>query len=202
MEPAGRKEITHDAHWLVAFGEHGEALLLTATTSTSISIMVWSTASPSKKPLPDDVPRVLTVNKAVSARAACFYIRADTSDTVTHELRLQDLEPADILHHKGRLSGVVHPNTLLYCQGRGEYDWTVTLHHRDGKTILKPPPGRKWEFGLSVCRAGETLIVVETWTQSLDVFTTSGNILLLFLSYEFQYKCVQSLMLTPGLVIL
>ena len=138
-----------------------------------------------QKPRPDDVDLLGPYcNKAVSA-SGVFVQNLVTSDAVTHKLRLQDLEPADILHHKGKLMGVVHPNTLVYRQERGVHGYTVTLHQRDGtETILKLPPGRKWKHGLSVCRAGESLVVVEHLTQSLDVFTTSGNILLLFLSYE------------------
>ena len=129
----------------------------------------------SKTRLPDGVGRYC--NKAVSNTSVFLQ---QYEDHPTHELHLTDLHHVNTLHHKGMLRGLLHPSTLIYRLKRADDDYTITLLQPDGDIILQPPPGRKWDWGLSVCCSGAFIIVVSSTTRSMDVFSQSGNILLLF----------------------
>lgn len=191
VEPAGQPlVIRHGTEWRLAFGKKGEAVLADQDNICLYQHNGDEYCLANRMPLPGDVSGYC--NKAVSTSAVFVQDPVSTSAVLvqdllpvepTHQLSIQDLNPVDILHHKGDLLDVVSPSTLVYRQKRGEDDWIVTLHNRDGEMTLKPPPGRTWGSGLSVCRAGDSLVLVELRTPSMTVFTTSGNILLLFLSY-------------------
>ena len=125
--------------------------------------------------LPDDVTK--DCYKAVSDTT--IFIQENTDDP-TLQYYTTDLRQQGIVHHKGRLRGVLNPNTLVYGQKRVGGDWMIALYQPDGKVILKPPGARKWDMSLSVCRTEEYFVVVETVTKIMDVFSLGGNILLLF----------------------
>ena len=177
--PVGDPSSTHGASRLVAFGENGEVVL---TVDHHIYLyqhggMKYSLAK--KTYLPDGVG--WDCFKAISNTT--IFLQAHEY-APTHQLSSRDLHHMGSLDHKGKLLGLLYPSTLVYGQERSHKDWIIILHHADGEMILQPPRGRSWDWGLSVCRAGQYIVVVETWTQSIDAFSTGGNFLLLFsLSY-------------------
>ena len=159
----------------VAFGDHGTVAL---TDDDHIHLYQHDGVKycfVGKKPLPDDVG--WDCYKAISVTTIFLQ---QNGDAPTYQYRCRDLHQLDKLDHEGHLCGVVYPNTLVYAQRRGDEDWILTLHLADGEMILQPHGGDKWDWGLSVCAALEHILVVETKTKSMNVFTLSGNILLLF----------------------
>ena len=117
--------------------------------------------------------------KAVSETA--IFLQHDC-DEPTHRLHKTDLHHMGNLHHKSDLRGIVHPGTLVYGQKRGDEDWIIILHEPGAEMILQPPDGRKWKGALSVCTAGtKYVVVVERHTKTMDIFSPSGNTLLLLL---------------------
>ena len=177
MEPAGHHQLTHGASGRVAFGEHGEVVLTDyGHSDCHISLYQHDGAKYNlarKTHLPDGLG--WACNKAVSD---AIFLQS-SYDTETYQLHTTDLQPMGRLHHKGVLLGAVFPNTLVYGQCRGGGKWIVNLHQPDGDIILEPPHERIWNWRLSVYRA-EYIVVVESRTQSMDVFTKSSITLLLF----------------------
>ena len=127
--------------------------------------------------LPDDVNDYINYRKVVSSTGVFLQNPGD----ITHHLSTTDLHPIGELHHNGRLRGVLYPSSLMYIHKRAQDDFIIILHNQpDGEMILQPPHGHKWDYGLSVCKCEEYVIVVERFTKSMDVFSTRGNIPLLF----------------------
>ena len=147
-----------------------------------------------KIPLPDDVTK--NCYKAVSDTT--IFVQ-ENIDAPAHQYDSTDLHQHGTLHHKGILCGVLYQSILVYGQKRAYDDWMIALHQPEGKTILQPPGARKWDVGLSVCRAENYFVVVDAWAESMNVFSLRGNILLLF-SYESGYECAISSKLTPELI--
>ena len=175
IEPAGRHELTHGAYCLVAFGERGDVVLDDAAhiylyhyagMQYNLARKTWS-------------PEGVRWNYYKAVSEATIFLQQEV-DGPTHQLSIRDLHHIGRLHHKGALNGAIYPNTLVYLQKRADDDWFITLHQPNGEVILQPPPGRTWGEELSVCRAGGCIVVVEIDTETMDVFATNGNILLLF----------------------
>ena len=134
-----------------------------------------------KAPLPDGAG--WHCSKAVSD-TTIFLQR--NNDHPTYQVSIADQhQHMDRLNHKGGLRGILHPNTLVYGQMREYDDWVIILHQPDGDITLQPPDGRKWDAALSVCKAGEYVLVVERYTKSMDAFSMRGKVLLFFVWFFF-----------------
>ena len=177
IKPAGHHKLTHEASWRVAFGERGEVVLDGGGDIYLYEHDGVEYSFARKTQMPDDVVG-WPCNKAVSDTT--IFIQNRAGDSPTHQLHIKDLHHMGRLDHKGELCGMIYPSTLVYCQKRGSADYTITIHQPNEEMILQPPHGRKCYGSLSVCRAGECIVVVERNTQTMDVFSLSGNILLLF----------------------
>ena len=172
VEPVGQPmEVTDLASEVVAFGEQGELVLDDEYKHICLYLhdgIQYSLAS--RTPRPDDVG--FSCNKAVSSRAV--HVQWRTSD-VTHELHRADLHHlGEVRHERQWLIGVLYPDTLVYKQGRGD-GWIIILHQPHGQITLEPPRGREWMDELSVCCAGDHIVVVEADTQTMDTFAMDGN---------------------------
>ena len=193
IEPTGHHKLTHEASWKVAFGARGEVVL-----DDDDDIYLYEHDGVEyrarKTRMPDGV--VVPCNKAVSDTT--IFIQHWHDDSPTHQLHIKDLHHMGRLDQEGELCGMIYPSTLVYRQRRDRDDYMITLHQPNEEMILQPPPGRKWDWRLSVCRAGEWIVVVEYITQTMDVFSLSGNILLLFCHLN---ESVISLIFVPGLII-
>ena len=176
VEPAGRHKLTHWASWIVAFGEHGEVVLddyEDHICQYQHDGVKYSLAK--KTPKPDGVERYCSKAASDTTIFLQEYI-----DAPTHQLHIKDLHHMGRLDHKGRLCGILYPSMLVYSQKKGHKDYSLILRQPEGKMILQPPRGRNWDLWLPVCKTGECIVVVEQQTQTMDVFSMSGNILLLF----------------------
>ena len=172
VELAGQLQITHDADRYLAFGERGEVVL---ADGVHIYLYQHDGAKYSltrMASLPDGVESYC--NKAVSETTV--FLRDFHLSSPTHKLHITDLHHMGTLDHMGELRGVLHPSTLVYDRKKANDEWTIVLHQPDGGMILQPPHGRSWNSGLSVCRAGDHILVVETFTQSMDAFSANGKI--------------------------
>ena len=173
VEPVGRPmEVTGHVSHRVVFGEQGELVLDDDDEHISLyhhDGIQYSLAS--KTPRPDGVE--FLCNKAISSSAV--HVQGRFTPAVTHELHRGDLHHLGELRHEGALIGVLYPNTLAYQQRRGWDDYIIILHQPHGEITLQPPRRRGWNQWLSVCCAGDHIVVVERLTQSMDVFKNSGN---------------------------
>ena len=166
IEPACDLSLTHDASYLVAFGNNGKMVL---TDDRHIHLYRHDGSKYSlvgKISHPDGVTK--HCYKAVSDTT--IFVQENT-DQPTHQYDSADLHQQGTLHHKGKLLGVLYPSTLVYGQKRAYEDWIIALHQPEGKVILKPPGARKWDVALSVCRTEDYFVVVETFTKSMAVFS-------------------------------
>ena len=145
IEPTGDLSLTHDASHLVAFGDNGEVVL---TDEHHIHLYRHDGSKyklVGKTPLPDGVTKHCF--KAVSDTT--IFVQENT-DQPTHQYDSTDLHQQGTLHHKGKLRGVLYPNTLVYGQKRTYKEWIIALHQPDEKVILKPPGAGKRDMALSV----------------------------------------------------
>ena len=180
VKPVGQLRLRHDV-LSVAFGDRGELVLedLDIICLYQHHGAEYSLVKQGRRP--HDVDEGWIVHQAVSSDTVVIQTGGTTAGPATHQLHLSDLRPKGRLHHEGELRGVLSPSTLVYGQETADGGWVIALHQPDGKKmVLQPPRGRRWFHGLSVCRAGQHIVVVEGRTQAMDIFTTSGNILLLF----------------------
>ena len=182
IEPAGHHDLTHEASSMVAFGEHGEVVL------TDRDNIYQYQHDGKKYSLEGKTRRHGHVggacNKAISDTTIFMQLCSNGSPTHEHQLHTTDLRHIRTLDHKGQLCGLLYPNTLAYRWKRPSpnSEWIIILHQPNGEVTLQRSRlrRRKWDVGLSLCRAGEHIVVVERSMKSMDVFSTSGNILLLF----------------------
>ena len=105
-----------------------------------------------------------------------IYIQNDTN-ALTYQLESTDLSTIKTIHFEGLLRGCVHPGSLTYGLERSKHDSVINVHVEDGKRkiTLQPSESRKWDRALSACRAGPYIAVTEWDTQSLDIFSLTGN---------------------------
>ena len=194
IEPAGHHELTHYADWRVSFSKRGEVVL---ADEDLIYLYEHDGVDyrAKKTRIPDGVER--HCYKAVSDTT--IFAQHWEDDSPTHLLHIKDLHHMGRHDYKGRLRGVLCLHTLVYGQKRDWDDYIVALHQPDGKIILQPPCGRNWGPWMSVCKAGKCMVVVENNKQTMDVFSSCGNILLLFCHLN---ESVMPLKLMLGLIIL
>ena len=178
IERTGQHQLTHDASYLVAFGERGEVVLGDRTDICVYQHDGVKFSISKKTRIPDGVWSFC--NKAVSDTSVFLQKNIyHDSNIPTHQLHLTDLHHMGTVDHQGKLCGTLYPSTLVYAHKRANGYWVIILHQPDGELILQPPHGHHWKEYLSVCRAGKYVVVVERLESSLDVFTISGNIILL-----------------------
>ena len=173
LKRVGRLVLTHDASDVVVFGEHGQVVL----TWDQIYLYQYDGVGFNdvrKTPRPDGI-----WDDCCKAVSDTTIFLQDGDDAPTLQLDIKDLQHIGELDHEGRLRGMLYPDTLVYRQRKNNEDWNIVLHQPGGDVILQPR-GHNWDWGLSLCKTGEYTIVVEHCTQAMDVFSTSGNFLLLF----------------------
>ena len=174
------RDIPDKASHLVAFGPRGEALVesldyLSHRGRNDLSLYrLEDTGGKYRRTVERKIAKGVGMGcqKAVTDRNIYFQININGP---TFQLDASDMSTITTLHHEGDLHGCVHPEALVYGVERSE-EWIMYVHDETGVVTLQPPKPRRWNKNLSACRAGQHIIVVETTSRSLDVFTATGNI--------------------------
>ena len=185
-----KKPLKHPASWKVAFGEHGEVVL---TDKDNICLYRHNGVEyilDKETRLPDDTRGDWFCNKAVSSSAV--FLQHNPPNPPTQQLENQDLGKMGELKHEGLLGGILYPSTLVYRQ-KIDGGYCINLHQPEKEPVtLKPlPENKKWRGGLSLCRVEDRyIVVVDHNNDSMDVFSPSGNILLLLCHISFPIECV------------
>ena len=169
-------DLPHDTSLRVEFGPCGEALLDDRST-WHLSLYRFQHTAGEKYSLTgqSQIPTGVGWSCRKAVTDTNIYIQQDTNDP-TYQLHATYLHTITALHHEGMLLGCVHPEALIYGVKRSEDDWIMKVHFPTGVVTLQPPEPRGWDEQLSACRAGQHIIVTEDISQSLDVFTVTGNI--------------------------
>ena len=196
-------KITYNASWKVAFGKDGEVVL---TDKDHIYMYLYRhngvkyiLEEGARSRLPDGVDGEFC-NKAVDLSSSTVLVQDSGYDAPTYKLHLLDLHQMGAPYYKpGYLSDILYTresSTHVYRQKK-DRGYCIDLYHcpdgdGDGEPVtLEPPPKYKWERGgLSVCHTGDHIVVVENNGKSMDVFSTSGNTLLLFCHIPVPIECV------------
>jgi hypothetical protein len=183
LEQIGALHLPYKGHFRIGFSPNGDVLLQDKDARLHLYkhngdryIEVWD------KP----APNVSEFFKAIHSTGQIL-LQGDYNEPTL--LFTRSLRKEQTYQREGFLLGYTDDGLDLYGRGtksEDARDWQIDVWDEEKRVItLSHPsaPGQPeseregWGWFLSACTAGDRIVVVETYTQSLYVFTKQGNLL-------------------------
>ena len=173
--PAGHTELGFRADWGVGLSSDGEAVLCERGSTELRKYDFFNSKYQMKlsKPLPKGVQNF--GYKEVSESHIYIQQRSTGNDAVTYKLSSADMTQQGTSQQIGELRGYLPQHGPVYAESvnRGT---SVIINVANSGIRLRPPSGKWTSHILSICSAGEQLMVTCKDDTTLDIFNITGEI--------------------------